>query len=36
MGVLTFTDTLQDRLLYRVTGTPPDQALEILQRRFHY
>ena len=28
--------TLQDRLVYRVTGKPPDQALEIAQCRFHY
>jgi len=26
----------EDRLLYRVTGKPPDQALEIAQCRFHY
>jgi len=28
--------TLQDRLVYRVTGRPPDQALEIAQCRFHH
>ncbi len=28
--------TLEDRLVYRVTGTPPDQQLEIAQWRFHY
>ena len=28
--------TLSDRLVYRVTGTAPDQALEIAQCRFHY
>jgi toxin YoeB len=26
----------EDRLVYRVTGKPPDQALEIAQCRFHY
>ena len=25
-----------DRLVYRVTGSPPNQALEIAQCRFHY
>ncbi len=28
--------TLQDRLVYRVTGGPPDQQLQIAQCRFHY
>jgi toxin YoeB len=28
--------TLSDRLVYRVTGTTPHQALEIAQCRFHY
>ncbi len=28
--------TLEDRLVYRVTGTTPDQQLEIAQCRFHY
>ena len=28
--------TLQDRLVYRVTGKAPDQQLEIAQCRFHY
>ncbi len=28
--------TLEDRLVYRVTGTGKDQALEIAQCRFHY
>lgn len=28
--------TLHDRLVYRVTGTAPGQALEIAQCRFHY
>ncbi|OJT97520.1 MAG: addiction module protein [Alphaproteobacteria bacterium 65-7] len=28
--------TLQDRLVYRVSGTAPHQALEIAQCRFHY
>lgn len=28
--------TLEDRLVYRVTGSPPDQQLEIAQCRFHY
>ena len=28
--------TLQDRLVYRVSGRPPDQRLEIAQCRFHY
>jgi len=28
--------TLEDRLVYRVTGTAPDQQLEIAQCRFHY
>ena len=28
--------TLQDRLVYRVTGKPFDQALEVAQCRFHY
>lgn len=28
--------TLGDRLVYRVTGTPPNQVLEIAQCRFHY
>lgn len=27
--------TLEDRLVYRVTGTPPDQRLEIAMARFH-
>lgn len=25
-----------DRLVYRVTGKPPDQVLEIIQCRLHY
>ena len=28
--------TVSDRLVYRVSGKPPDQVLEILQCRFHY
>jgi len=28
--------TQEDRLIYRVTGTAPDQTLEIIQCRFHY
>ena len=28
--------TVGDRLVYRVSGKPPDQALEIAQCRFHY
>ena len=28
--------TLEDRLVYRVTGAPPDQQLEIAQRLIHY
>ena len=28
--------TLEDRLVYRVSGTGPDQTLEIVQCRFHY
>ena len=28
--------TVSDRLIYRVTGKAPDQALEIVQCRFHY
>ena len=28
--------TVSDRLVYRVSGKPPDQALEIAQCRFHY
>lgn len=28
--------TLEDRLVYRVTGSPPHQQLEIAQCRFHY
>jgi toxin YoeB len=28
--------TLGDRLVYRATGTPPNQVLEIAQCRFHY
>jgi len=28
--------TLQGRLVYRVSGKGPDQALEIAQCRFHY
>ncbi len=28
--------TLADRLVYRVTGTAPDQQLEIAQCWFHY
>lgn len=28
--------TEEHRLVYRVTGKPPDQALEIAQCRFHY
>lgn len=28
--------TLQDRLVYRVTGKAADQQLEIAQCRFHY
>ncbi len=28
--------TLEDRLVYRVTGSAPDQQLEIAQCRFHY
>lgn len=27
---------VNDRLVYRVTGKPPDQVLEIAQCRFHY
>ncbi|WP_298197896.1 Txe/YoeB family addiction module toxin [Novosphingobium sp.] len=27
--------TLEDRLVYRVTGSPPNQQLEIAQCRFH-
>jgi len=27
---------LEDRLVYRVTGSAPDQQLEIAQCRFHY
>jgi toxin YoeB len=27
--------TLADRLVYRVTGSPPDQHLHIAQCRFH-
>jgi toxin YoeB len=26
----------EHRLVYRVTGKPPDQALEVAQCRFHY
>jgi len=28
--------TLQDRLIYRVSGKGPEQTLEIIQCRFHY
>ncbi len=28
--------TVSDRLVYRVSGKPPDQVLEIIQCRFHY
>jgi len=28
--------TLSDRLVYRVSGTTPNQTLEIAQCRFHY
>ncbi|TWS93368.1 Txe/YoeB family addiction module toxin [Reyranella sp. CPCC 100927] len=28
--------TLEDRLVYRVRGTAPDQVIEIAQCRFHY
>ncbi|HWF01744.1 MAG TPA: Txe/YoeB family addiction module toxin [Caulobacteraceae bacterium] len=28
--------TVGDRLVYRVSGKPPDQMLEIAQCRFHY
>ena len=28
--------TQSDRLVYRVSGRPPDQALEIAQCRYHY
>ena len=28
--------TLEDRLVYRVTGAGPDQALQIAQCRYHY
>jgi toxin YoeB len=28
--------TLQDRLVYRVTGAGPDQTLEIAQAQFNY
>ncbi len=28
--------TLQDRLIYRVSGKGAEQALEIIQCRFHY
>lgn len=28
--------TQEDRLIYRVTGTAPNQTLEIIQCRFHY
>ena len=28
--------TDEDRLVYRVTGKAPDQALEIIQCRYHY
>nr|WP_221773544.1 Txe/YoeB family addiction module toxin [Novosphingobium piscinae] len=28
--------TLEDRLVYCVTGSPPHQPLEIAQCRFHY
>lgn len=28
--------TQEDRLIYRVTGTAPDQALEVIQCRYHY
>jgi toxin YoeB len=28
--------TLNDRLVYRVSGKAPDQFLEIAQRRYHY
>ncbi|MBV8594369.1 MAG: Txe/YoeB family addiction module toxin [Caulobacteraceae bacterium] len=28
--------TVRDRLVYRVSGKPPDQTLEIAQCRFHY
>lgn len=28
--------TLEDRLVYRITGSPPDQQFEIAQCRFHY
>ena len=28
--------TSEHRLVYRVTGKPPDQMLEIIQCRYHY
>jgi toxin YoeB len=28
--------TEENRLVYRVSGKPPDQALELAQCRFHY
>lgn len=28
--------SLEDRLVYRVVGSPPHQSLEIAQCRFHY
>ena len=28
--------TGEHRLVYRVTGSPPDQQLEIIQCRYHY
>ena len=28
--------TREHRLVYRVTGSPPDQTLELLQCRLHY
>lgn len=28
--------TVEHRLIYRVVGKPPDQALEIAQCRYHY
>lgn len=28
--------TAEDRLVYRLVGRPPEQALEIAQCRFHY
>lgn len=28
--------TVEHRLVYRVSGKPPDQTLEIAQCRFHY